>query len=459
MNSSHRQPSRTNHAPLWICMAALLPPIFAVDGCSLGKPNGGTAAADTGPPKVDVVEVEREDLKYTIRLPGTVEGIESAQLYSKVGGFLAKINVEIGDRVSKGDVLAELNVPELDSEFLQKEAAVASATAKVSQADAVILQVAADVDSSQAMLEEAQTLSGEKLAAVKLHKAELARLAELVEKGVLEPKKLAEIQYEVEIAEAGLQTTAARVRTAQANLAAKQALVAKAASDKVARLAEVAVAEAEQAQVVTMQAYTKIVAPFSGLIVRRNVDAGAFVQSADGNSAAKPLLVLARTEIVRLRLDLPMAEVKWLDHDDTATFSEIAALPGESFPGKVTRFASALDTHSRMMQVEIELPNANAEKHLLPGFYGYVDLTLREFPATPAIPVSALLSDDEGQYVVVVDGDKCVRQAVTVAYQGEEVVGIESGLTGGELVVKTGGSQLADGDLVNAENESDEAKE
>jgi len=292
---------------------------------------------------------------------------------------------------------------------------------------------------------------------VKLHKAELARLTELVEKGVLEPKKLAEIQYEVEIAEAGLQTTAARERTAQANLAAKQALVAKAASDKDARLAEVAVAEAEQAQVVTMQGYTKIVAPFNGLIIRRNVDAGAFVQSADGNSAAKPLLVLARTEIVRLRLDLPMAEVKWLDHDDTATFSEIAALPGESFDGQVTRFASALNTHSRMMQVEIEL--ANAEQQLLPGFYGYVDLTLREFPATPAIPVSALLSDDEGQYVVVVDGDKCVRKAVTVAYQGEEVVGIETGLTGGELVVKTGGSQLADGDSVNAVNESDEAKE
>jgi RND family efflux transporter MFP subunit len=438
-------------------MAALLPPIFAVDGCSLGKPKGGTAAPDTGPPTVDVVEVEREDLTYTIRIPGTVEGIESAELYSKVGGFLARINVEIGDRVSKGDVLAELNVPELASEFLQKEAAVASATAKVSQADAVILQVAADVESSQAMLEEAQTLSGEKLAAVKLHKAELARLTELVEKGVLEPKKLAEIQYEVEIAEAGLQTTAARERTAQANLAAKQALVAKAASDKDARLAEVAVAEAEQAQVVTMQGYTKIVAPFNGLIIRRNVDAGAFVQSADGNSAAKPLLVLARTEIVRLRLDLPMAEVKWLDHDDTATFSEIAALPGESFDGQVTRFASALNTHSRMMQVEIEL--ANAEQQLLPGFYGYVDLTLREFPATPAIPVSALLSDDEGQYVVVVDGDKCVRKAVTVAYQGEEVVGIETGLTGGELVVKTGGSQLADGDSVNAVNESDEAKE
>lgn len=453
MNSSPQKLNR--HAPLWLCMAALLPPIFAVDGCT-PKTSTSSVSQNSGPPQVPVVEVETKDLEYKIRLPGTVEGIESAELYSKVGGFLQTIHVEIGDRVNMGDELAVLNVPELDTQLLQKQAGVDSAAAKVRQADAAIRQASAEMASSQAMLEESRTLRGEKVAAVKLHTAELERLKQLVDQGVAEPKRLAEIQYEVEIAEAGLETTAARERTAAANLAAKKALLDKSSIDKEALQAEVAVAEAERQQVVTMQGYTKIVAPFDGLIVRRNVDAGAFVQSADGNSAAKPLLVMARTQVVRLRLDLPMAEVEWLDRDDTATFSEIAPLAGQVFEGKVTRFASALDTTSRMMQVEIELPNS--DHRLLPGFYGYVDLSLRKFPATPAIPPSALLSDEEGSYVMVVEDDKCVRRAVTVAYRGEDVIGIKSGLSGGEMVIKTGGSQLAAGDSVKPVEAPDEKK-
>jgi len=458
MNNSPQPNNRHNHAPLWICMAALIPPIFAADSCSFGgsKPSGSGAAQSSGPATVTIVDVEPRDLEYSIQLPGTVEGIETAQIYSKVGGFLKAINVEIGDRVVAGQELAILDVPELATQLQAMDAAVKSAEAKVRQADAAIAQVAADLDSSQAMLDEARTLRGEKIAAVKLHKAELARLETLVEKGVREPKKLAEVQYEVEIAEAGLQTTAARERTAEANLAATGTMVQKTASDKEARQADVLVAEAEREQVVTLQAYTRIVAPFPGLVVRRNVDAGTFVQSAEGNSAAKPLIVLARTNVVRLRVDLPMAEVHWLDKEDTAKFSEIAALPGDTFEGNVTRFASALDSTSRMMHVEIELPNPDHQ--LLPGFYGYVNLSLQRFPDIPSVPATAIVSDEDGSYVFVVEDDICIRQKVTIAYDGEDFVGIESGLSVGEIVVKSGVGQLADGDQVKPVREATEKK-
>jgi RND family efflux transporter MFP subunit len=127
-------------------------------------------------------------------------------------------------------------------------------------------------------------------------------------------------------------------------------------------------------------------------------------------------------------------------------------LPDDAFEGEVTRFSSALDRESRTMRVEVDLPNA--EHRLLPGYYGYVTLLLEEFPQTPTVPSSALLSDAEGSFVYVIEGSTCKRRAVTVNFKDGSVVGIASGLEGGEQVVKTGGGQLSDGQEVRAVNES-----
>ena len=195
-----------------------------------------------------------------------------------------------------------------------------------------------------------------------------------------------------------------------------------------------------------MLEYGEIRAPFDGVVTKRFFDRGAFIQPAEGHSAARPLLNVTRSDVVRISLDLPMAEVRWLNRGDKAVLDRINVLPGERFEGQVTRFASALDRSSRTMRVEIDL--SNPDGRLLPGYYGYVTLWLDEFPQTPVIPSSALMAEGDRRFVYLVDGDVCRKRVVTTNYQDGVIVGIRSGLTGGEQIVQAGAGQLAEGQKV-----------
>jgi len=223
----------------------------------------------------------------------------------------------------------------------------------------------------------------------------------------------------------------------------------RAVSDHKSMLARTRLAEAEVEHVETMLAYGEIRAPFAGVVTERFVDRGAFIQPALGNSGAKPLLTLTRTDVVRIYLDLPMAEVRWLDRGDRAVLDRINVLPGERYEGTVTRFAASLDKTSRMMRVEIDLQNP--DHRLLPGYYGYVTLTLEKSPNTPIIPSSALMAEGDERYVYCVEGNVCKKRFVTTNYEDGTIVGIGSGLRRGEQIIQAGAGQLADGQRVVAQ--------
>lgn len=350
-------------------------------------------------------------------------------------------------------MLAKLSVPEMAKEIERQQATVASAQAGVNQAAASIRQAQAHALSAQASLDEAMTMRAEKEAEQNLRQAEHDRIKDLVESGSLLAKKLDEAKFELAAVRAALKSTDARIRTAQAEFKASEADVEKTQLDMQSAEADVAVAIADLEKTKALLEYATIKAPFAGQISKRTVDVGAFIQPADGNSAAKPLLTITSIDVVRLKLDLPMGEVRFLNKGDRAVLDRVDVLPGETFEGQVTRFASALDRSSRTMRVEIDLPNA---KHrLLPGYYGYIKLLLEEFPQTPTVPSSALMTDKEGSFVYVVEGTTCHRRAVTTNFKDGSVVGIASGLSGGEQVVKAGGGQLADGQEVKPVNDSE----
>jgi len=417
-----------------------------------GMPSPSQTAA--GPIRVVTVVVTNQDLEHTAIMPGTVEGEETTDIYSKVGGFLDKIFVDIGDNVAKGDTLAVLSIPEMDHELARLEAAAESARAIIGQAVAGITQANAHVQSSQAAIEEAETESAEKEANLKFRSAELKRTEELVEKKALLAKKLDEAKFNVEAATAALGTVAARVRTAEANLAVAEASVEKAKTDHASAVAKAKVADLDIKKAQTMIGYGTLEAPFDGVVTRRMFDLGAFIKPADGNSAALPLLTISRINTVRLIVDLPMKEVRWLEEGDKILFDRINVLPGEKISGTVTRFSAALNSKSRMLRVEIDLPNE--ERKLRPGYFGYVTIHLAEFKDTPVVPSSALTVIDDLYYVFVVKGTTCHRRLVTTNYRDGVIVGIESGIKAGEQVVKTGIGQLTDGQKVKpvpAENE------
>ncbi len=425
--------------------------LIALLGCAfLGCDGPGkqpvTANTSTGPPRVETVTVVRQDLAQEIEMSGTIEGDETVDLYAKVGGFLESIAVDIGDRVEAGAVLAQLAIPEMEKELDRQEAAVASAAAMIDQAQAAIRQAEAQIVSGEAAVDEAKTQRSAKDAERKLRQAEFERTKQLVDSGSLLAKKLDEAKFNLEAAQAALKSVEARVRSAEAKLVALQADVERARFDVTTAKAQADEAIAEREETKTMMDYATITAPFSGLVTKRMVDPGAFIQPAQGNSGAKPLLTIASTAVVRLRIDLPMDEVQWLDRGDRAPFDRINALPGEVFEGTVTRFSSMLDPVSRTMRVEVDLPNKDGR--LAPGFYGYVTLVLNELKDVPTVPAAAVMSDEEGLYVFVVEANTCQRQTITSSYADGTVVGVATGLEGGEIVVQSGGGQLSDGQSV-----------
>ncbi len=428
--------------------------VFSICGCGGADANTKAvakgSASDDELARVQTITVEKRDLARTIELPGSVEGFETADLFAKVGGYLEEILVDIGDCVTEDQVLARLRIPEMHNEVEVKLAAVASAEANARQAQAAIRQAEADGRSAQARVEEAETELREKQARLDKQLIEYLRIERLVQSGSLQAKLLDEAKYQRDAARAALETAQARIRTAQAQREAAAAYVDQAVTDHSSAEAKEDLANAELAKVKTMLEYGEIRAPFDGVITKRFFDRGAFIQPAEGNSAARPLLNVTRTDVVRIVLDLPMAEVGWLNRGDKAVLDRINVLPDVSFQGEVTRFASALDRSSRTMRVEIDLPNADGR--LLPGFYGYVTLWLDELPRTPVIPSSALMAEGNEKFVYVIEGDVCRKRAVTTNYQDGVIVGVASGLGGGEQIVRAGAGQLVEGQKVLAIN-------
>lgn len=441
--------------PLITALASLI--VLTVVGFAFVMSGDGTADAnDPGTRarerpgdellRVQTVTVEKRDLARTIELPGTVEGFETADLFAKVGGYLEEISVDIGDRVAEGQVLARLWIPEMHKELEEERAAVASAEANAQQAQAGIRQAEAELRSAEARVEETKTQLQERQAQLDKQLAEYERTERLVQSGSLQAKLLDEAKYGREAAQAALETVQAKIRTAQAQREAAAAYVQRAVTDQKSAEAKVDLAKAKLAKVQTMLEYGEIRAPFDGVVTKRFFDRGAFIQPAEGNSAARPLLNVTSSDVVRIFLDLPMAEVRWLNRGDKAVLDRINVLPDERFEGEVTRFASSLDRSSRMMRVEIDL--SNPDGRLLPGYYGYVTLSLDEFPETPVIPSSALMAEGNLKFVYVIDGDVCRKRAVTANFQDGVIVGIGSGLNGGEQIVQAGAGQLAEGQKV-----------
>lgn len=401
-------------------------------------------------PRVQTIPVKQQDLEQKIELPGTVEGFETADLYAKVGGYLEEISVDIGDRVTRGQVLASLSVPEMVKKLRQKEVAIDAIQAEVKQAQAAIKQAQAQVVSAVAAVDEAKSLLLEKKSQVNFREAEYSRISELVKRGSLNKELLDEITYKKESAAAALEAVRAKIRSVEAELAAKKTDVEKARADFQTALAHVELAKADYERVVVLSQYSIIKAPFDGVVTNRMVDPGAFIQPADGNSSAKPLLTVSSTAVVRISLDLPMAQVRWLDRDDRVILDRINVLPGEQYEGQVTRFSTILNKDSRMMRVEIDLKNP--DHRLMPGYYGYVTLFLNEMPQQMVIPSSALLVEGDKSFVFIVDQGKARKRLVKTNFEDGSIVGIQSGISPGDLVIQAGGGLLVDGQSVIAVN-------
>ena len=193
-----------------------------------------------------------------------------------------------------------------------------------------------------------------------------------------------------------------------------------------------------------MLGYTRIEAPFDGIVTQRNVNTGDLTQPG---ADRPPLFVVARSDIMTIRVNVPEAFAAEVNPGDRATV-KLQAMKGKTVEGKVTRISWALDPKARTIRVEIDIPNPGAK--LQPGLYAYATVIAEEHPDVLTLPATAVVSEQGKDYCVVVVAGKAVRRPIEVGLSDGTRTEVVSGLDGGEAVVKANAASLADGQPVEA---------
>jgi RND family efflux transporter MFP subunit len=372
----------------------------------LAKENEARQVAGEAPathPMVTLVHPAEGEATSELVLPGNIEPLYSASLYARVDGYLDRRNVDIGSRVTSGQVLAVISAPELDHQLLQAQATLAQTEASLQQAQAALEQANAN--------------------------AELSRLTK--ERYVPLGEKDAVSKQEVDSAVQAHSARIADVSAATANIAVAEANVA-ANRANVLRLKQ-------------MQSYESIVAPFDGIITERNVERGDLVSTGNA-SAGKPLFGIAQSGTLRIQIDVPQSEAVNIRDGQTASIHVKERL-GRVYTGTVVRSAGALNSAARTMLTEIQVDNRDGS--LLPGMYAEVTFSLSQQRSTLIIPTSSLVVNASGMHVVTVDDNHTVHfLPVAIGKDMGTQVQVLKGLTVSQALVASPSDLLSEGQHV-----------
>jgi RND family efflux transporter MFP subunit len=353
-------------------------------------------AQQKGLPRVAVMQVGRGTDQNVLKLPGTMQARTEAPILARADGYLKRRLADIGDRVTAGQVLAEIDAPEVDQQMHQAEAAVEQAQASVEQAQASLAQGKAN--------RELARISAE-------------RMKTLVEKGISPQQEGDQYQAQLAAQDANVQALEKAILAQRSNLAAVKA--------NFARLQEV-------------QGYRIVKAPFDGVITVRNVDVGALV-----STGTTLLYRIAQVGSLRTYVNVPQASVNAVRVGQPATVT-VSHLPGRTFRGTIARTANALDAASRTMLVEVNVPNADGA--LLPGVYAEVDLSGARPNPPLVVPAVAILFRSDGAQLAVVQDDQTVHlQTITIGRDYGDRVEILQGVSEGTTIVAAPGDSAREG--------------
>ena len=388
-----------------------------------------TAAA---PVRVEVAQPVRRPLTRVLKMPGTLLAGEAADLYAKTSGYISTVVVDIGSRVTKGEALITIDVPEMVDELRQAEAVSEAKRAKVGALQAKVAQAESMIATARA---EVQWFAAEH----ELWKITAGRKKLLWEENAIAEQDLDESNSRLAVAGAQLRIAEAKVASAKAEHQSVSADVAVAG-------AQVAVEEAKVARIKTLMEYATVRAPFDGVITRRLVDPGAFVRSAaDGTTTS--LLTIANDSYIRLVLGIPESDVPYV-HVGTKVKIDIKVLEGETITAAVTRTAVALEADTRTMRVEIDMDNPSGR--LAPGMYARVTVTLEYKQQAIMIPSKAIRVRDREVSVWIAEGGLVKAKPIKIGYDDGIWVEVVEGLTGDEQIIFGTSSAVAPGARVTA---------
>jgi RND family efflux transporter MFP subunit len=360
-------------------------------GCSTAPsgPPSETIHETAAPTEIAIVRPQRSAIHREVSQPGSIEAFEETPLFAKVAGYVEKWNVDRGDHVKKGQVLAELWVPELEEELQQKEALIEQAEAQLTQAREAATAAEAAYKSAASQVEVAEANRQILLARQKRTEMQYQRL-QRVGGSVLDREQVEEAQLSYETARAGVKEAEARIQAAQAVRDENKAKWNKAISDVRAAEAARKVAEKNRDYVKAQVQYMRVPAPYDGMVTQRNVNRRDFVQTAAAGKD-RPLYVISRTDLMRIVVQVPESEADWIEKG-TAARIRVPALRGPAFTDPVARISWSLESGTRTLRAEIDLRNPDGR--LRPGMYVYATLSTEQ-SAGLTLPRSAVRTEGE----------------------------------------------------------------
>jgi RND family efflux transporter MFP subunit len=371
-----------------------------------GKTEKVEARDPGGSVSAGVVKIGRKPLGRTLTLSSELVPFQEIDVFAKESGFVKDLPVDYGTRVQKGQLIATLEIPELQSQLRQDDAAIKNAAEQITHAQSELERV------------EAQ------------HKVMQLQFDRL--NGVAKSRPGLVAQQEVDATEGQALASAAQVEASKSNLQSAQS--------------QLAAAQAKREHDQDLFDYTKITAPFAGVITQRFANLGALVQAGTSSSTqAMPLVRLSEDDLFRLVIPVPETYVKYIHVGDPVSV-KVSSLD-RTFPGKVARFSVDVREDTRTMHTEVDVPNP--QHVLLPGLYADATIQLEHKQDALAVPLQAVDHNGDRTTVDVVDASNQVEiRPVVLGMQTATDAEVMSGLKEGDLVVVSDRSSLKGGQTV-----------
>lgn len=366
------------------------------------KDPGGPASSEVS---VGVVKVGKKDLGRTLTLSSELVPFQEIDVYAKESGFVKQLNVDYGTHVQANQVLATLEIPELQLQVKEDDAAVKNAAAQIPHAQDELNRVQAQQKVLQLQYDRLNSVA----------KAKPGLVA----------------QQEVDDSEGKALASSAQVEAAKSNLQSAQSLLAA--------------AEAKREHDQALFDYSKITAPFAGVVTQRFANLGTLMQAGTSSSQAMPLVKLSQDDLFRLVIPVPESYAPYIRIADPVRVN-VPSL-NRTFPGKIARFSVDVQEDTRTMHTEVDVPNTG--RVLLPGLYAEATITLQGKVNAIAVPIQAVNQGERSTVYVVTPANKIEIRPITIGVQTAADAEVLSGLKEGESIVVSDRSALRAGQEVH----------
>jgi RND family efflux transporter MFP subunit len=391
---------------IWLaCLAAFVVALLASCGRDDLAHAGSAGSAQSALPAVAVAKVTRKPMARYLTISSELVPFQEIDVYAKESGFVSKLYVDYGSHVKKGQLLAVLEIPELQALLQEDQSTIKSMADQVTDAEHELGRIEAQHNVAHLQYDRLNHVAKSK-------------------PGLVAQQEVDDAQGKDLAAEAQVEAAKSRLQVAQSQFAVSQSKMAH-----------------DQA----LYDYSKITAPFAGVVTQRYANFGTLMQAGTNSTQALPLVKLSQEDLFRLVIPVPESYVRYIKTDDPVTV-RVPAL-NRDFPGKIARFSVDVTDSTRTMHTEVDVPNPKGL--LIPGVYAEVTLALDRKGDALVIPLQAVNQGTDNASVLVVDaGNKIQDRQVTLGIQTENNAEVLSGLREGDQVVVSDRSGLRPGEAV-----------